>query len=226
MIYKLIKRFEDIIFSIIIIIFFSPLLIIICIISFFVQGLPIFYISERMVARDKIIKIFKFRTMVKDAKDEKYKLNEKYFNNGYLDIPITDKVYTPLGRFLERTQIVEIPQVFAVLFGKLSFIGNRPLPKSNVEIIKKNFPDKWFKRFDSPCGMTGISQVVGKFKLTPEERLELEALYSEVYLNGNVFKADTYIFFSTIILLIFGDSVAYRGIENAKKIMKSCLKIK
>ena len=48
--------------------------------------------------------------------------------NGYLDIPLTSEVYTPFGKFLEKTQFVELPQVFYVLLGKISFVGNRPLP--------------------------------------------------------------------------------------------------
>jgi lipopolysaccharide/colanic/teichoic acid biosynthesis glycosyltransferase len=221
--YKIIKRIEDIIFSLIIIVIFSPVLLCCSIISLLIQGWPIFYISKRMVGINKKISIIKFRTMVKDAKNNKYRLEKKYMKDGYLDIPIESEVYTTIGRFLEKTQIVEVPQVFTVLFGKISFVGNRPLPEKNIELLKKKFPNNWKKRFNSPAGMTGISQVVGKFKLTSHQRLELESLYSEVYQNGNVLKADAYIFFSTIILLLFRDSVAYRSYENAKKILFSCL---
>ena len=71
--------------------------------------------------------------------------------------------------------------------------------------------------------MTGITQIVGKFQLSPEKRLELESLYSKVYQEGNVLKADAYIFFSTIILLLLRDAVAYRSYESAKKVLLSCL---
>lgn len=224
MFFRLIKRVEDIIISFIIIIIFSPIFIIVLLVSLLVQGLPILYISTRMISTNKEVKIVKFRTMVKDAKSEKYKLNEKYMKDGYLDIPLTSEVYTPFGRLLEKSQIVELPQIFLILFGKISFVGNRPLPKKNIEILKQNFPNDWHRRFDSPCGLTGISQIVGKFILSPEERLELESLYSRVYLEGNVLKADVYIFFSTIILLLLKDSVAYRSFDSAKKVLKSCLK--
>jgi len=192
-------------------------------ISLIMQGWPIFYTSKRMVSVNKTISIIKFRTMVMDAKSDKYELEKKYMKDGYLDIPLKSKVYTRIGRILEKTQIVEVPQVFAVLFGKISFVGNRPLPEKNIELLKKKFPNNWEKRFNSPAGMTGISQVVGKFKLSSRQRLELESLYSEVYQKGNVLKADAYIFFSTIILLLFRDPVAYRSYENAKKILVSCL---
>jgi lipopolysaccharide/colanic/teichoic acid biosynthesis glycosyltransferase len=162
--------------------------------------------------------------MVKNAKSDKYGLEYKYMKDGYLDIPLDSEVYTPIGRFLEKTQIVEVPQVFAVLFGKISFVGNRPLPIKNVELLKKKFPEKWERRFNSPAGITGISQVVGKLLLMPDQRIELECLYSKVYQEGNVLKADAYIFFSTIILLFLKDAVAYRSYDSAKKMLLACLK--
>ena len=220
---KILKRIEDIFFSLMVIIIFAPILIIVSISSILIQGWPIFYTSERMVGLNKVIKIVKFRTMVKDAKSEKFSLEKKYMKDGYLDIPLDSEVYTRLGRILEKTQLVEVPQVFAVLMGKISFVGNRPLPLSNVDILKRKYPDKWEYRFQSPAGITGISQVVGKFGLTAKQRLELECLYSKVYLNGNVLKADAYIFFSTVILLMLNDSVAYRSFDSAKKVLLSCL---
>ena len=105
MFFRLIKRVEDIIISFIIIIIFSPIFIIVLLVSLLVQGLPILYISTRMISTNKEVKIVKFRTMVKDAKSEKYKLNEKYMKDGYLDIPLTSEVYTPFGRLLEKSQI-------------------------------------------------------------------------------------------------------------------------
>ena len=223
MFYKFLKRTEDIVFSLLILIILAPVLILFFLTSLIMQGWPIFYISKRMVSVNKTISIIKFRTMVRDAKSEKYGLEKKYMKDGYLDIPLESEVYTPLGRILEKTQLVEVPQVFAVLFGKISFVGNRPLPEKNIELLKKKYPIHWEGRFKAPAGITGIAQVVGKFELTSGQRLELECLYSKVYEEGNVLKADAYIFFSTIILLLLHDSVAYRSYENAKNILLSCL---
>ena len=224
MLYKLFKRIEDIIFSLLILIIFAPVLILFSLTSLIMQGWPIFYTSKRMVGLNKVIRIVKFRTMVKDAKSDKYGLEKKYMKDGYLDIPLEAEVYTPLGRILEKTQLVEVPQVFAVLFGKISFVGNRPLPEKNIELLKKKYPINWKGRFIAPAGVTGIAQVVGKFKLTSDQRLELECLYSKVYEEGNVLKADAYIFFSTVILLLLHESVAYRSYDSAKNILLSCLK--
>lgn len=222
--YRIIKKVEDIVFSLSTLIVFLPIIIIIIILSFFIQGRPIFYVSERLVGLQKKIRIVKFRTMVKDALDPKWKLEEKYMKDGYLDVPISSKVYTPFGRLLEKTQLVEILQVFHVLFNRMSFVGNRPLPEKNVELLKKKFPDTWQERFKSPAGMTGITQVAGKFNLTSEQRLELESLYSKVYQEGNILKADAYIFFSTIILLLLKDASAYRSYDSAKNVLTACLR--
>ena len=222
MLYHFFKRLEDIFFAIIILIIFSPAIIIFSFLLLIIEGWPVFYISKRMIKKDKEISIMKFRTMVKDAKSKKYNIS-KYMREGYLDVPLSSKVYTKIGRFLEKTQLVEVPQVLHVLFGQISFIGNRPLPKENIELLKKKYPIDWYKRFESPCGMTGISQVVGKFNLNSKQRLELEALYSKVYQEGNVLKADAYIFFSTIILLLLKSSVAYRSYDSAKNVLLSCL---
>ncbi len=221
--YRIIKKVEDIVFSLAILIIFLPIIIVIIILSFFIQGRPIFYISERIVGLQKKIHIIKFRTMVKDAKNPKWGLEEKYMRDGYLDVPIYSEVYTPFGRLLEKTQLVEILQVFHVLLNHMSFVGNRPLPEKNVELLKKKFPDTWQERFKSPAGITGITQVAGKFNLTSEKRLELESLYSKVYHEGNILKADAYIFFSTIILLLLKDASAYRSYDSAKNVLTACL---
>ena len=221
--YRIIKKVEDIVFSISTLIVFSPVIIIVIIVSFFIQGRPIFYVSERIAGFQKKIHIIKFRTMMKDALNPKWGLEEKYMKDGYLDVPISSEVYTPFGRLLEKTQIVEILQVFHVLFNRMSFVGNRPLPEKNVELLKIKFPSTWQERFNSPAGMTGITQVTGKFTLTSEKRLELESLYSKVYLEGNILKADAYIFFSTIILLLLRDASAYRSYDSAKNVLTACL---
>lgn len=221
--YRLVKKIEDLTLALLILFFLTPFLIVIIFLSIIIQGRPVFYVSKRMISKQKEISIYKFRTMVRDAKEPKYNLEGKYMVKGYLDIPLESEVYTALGRFLEKTQLVEVPQIFHIFSGKLSFIGNRPLPKKNVDLLKESFPNTWQKRFNCPAGLTGIAQVVGKFNLSPKKRIELESLYANVYNHGNVLKADAYIFFSTIILVLLRRPSAYRSYEKAKSILESCL---
>ncbi|MEO7145182.1 MAG: sugar transferase, partial [Bryobacteraceae bacterium] len=149
----------------------------------------------------KSITVYKFRTMARDAKSDKYDLHRRFMREGFLDIPLTCEVFTPLGRLLERTQLVETPQFLNVIAGQMSLIGNRPLPRENVDLLKTH--EFWRERFDSPAGISGIAQVVGKLNLRPAERLALEASYSDVYRNGNILKCDLIIILYTIRAFLF-----------------------
>jgi lipopolysaccharide/colanic/teichoic acid biosynthesis glycosyltransferase len=212
---NLAKRVADILISILVLSMLFPILILISALIFVLEGYPIFYISRRFISLDQCVSILKFRTMVKDATSPKYRLRERFMRDGYLDIPLDCEVYTPIGRFLERSQLVEVLQFFNILFHGMSLIGNRPLPLENIQLLKKF--KGWEGRFDSPAGLTGLSQVVGKLNQTPEERLELECLYSSVYRSksGNILLCDLFIFYHTIRLLLFGK---YLPIEQAKRL--------
>ena len=219
-IYQLLKRLLDVVFSGVLILMLFPLFVVTAIAIFFLEGRPIFYKSRRVVCVDKDVKIVKFRTMVKDATSPKYRLEERFMRDGYLDIPLDCEVYTPIGRFLERTQIVESLQFFNVFLGQMSFIGNRPLPKRNLDLLQKT--GCWQVRFGCPAGISGISQVVGKYGLLPVERLGLEKLYAKVYQEGNVLKCDALILFYTLRLIVTGKSLS---IENGISLLNSCLHV-
>ncbi len=189
------KRGIDIVLAIVILILTLPVLVLVPLLILILEGRPVFYVSRRCVTRDRQIPILKFRTMVRDAKSPKYRLNERFMKDGFLDIPRNCDVYTPIGRILERLQIVELPQMLNVLFHGMSLIGNRPLPPENVKLLKK-YPN-WGARFDSPAGITGIAQVTGKLQLVPEQRLALESAYSEAYQHGNIVRCDLLILLYT-----------------------------
>jgi lipopolysaccharide/colanic/teichoic acid biosynthesis glycosyltransferase len=199
------KRLIDITLASIILVLTLPVTLTVAILCLILQGRPIFYISRRCVSPDRTIPVFKFRTMVRDATSPKYRLAERFMRDGYLDIPLSCEVYTPLGRLLERLQVVELPQLLNVLFHGMSLIGNRPLPQSNVQRLRKH--DGWQQRFDCPAGISGISQIVGKLNLQPKERLSLEIAYSECYQTGNVVLCDLLILIYTIRAVFLGMSL-------------------
>ena len=215
---NLLKRITDIVVSILLLSLLFPILILAAILIFVLEGYPIFYISRRFIALDRCVSILKFRTMVRDATSPKYQLRERFMRDGYLDIPLNCEVYTPLGRILERTQLVEILQLFNILFHGMSLIGNRPLPRENIELLKQF--DGWQRRFDSPAGLSGLSQIVGKLNQTPQERLELECLYSSLYGSngGNIFLCDLFIAYYTVRLLLFGKPLSIEGARQLVKI--------
>ena len=206
---NVIKRVLDILIAVTLIVALLPILVLIAVLIRLLEGAPIFYISRRFISADKSVTIFKFRTMVKDATSQKYQLKERFMRDGYLDIPLTCEVYTPIGRLLERAQLVETLQLLNIIFDGMSFVGNRPLPKDNIELLKK-FAD-WEDRFDSPAGITGISQITGKYGLLPQQRLYLERMYASIYKNpdGNIVLCDIYIVAYTVFLLLTGRYLDY-----------------
>ncbi len=213
-----IKRVADILAALVLLALLSPILILIATLIFVLEGYPVFYVSRRYVFLDQSVPILKFRTMVNDATSPRYRLRERFMRDGYLDIPLDCEVYTPIGRFLERSQLVELLQLFNILFHGMSLSGNRPLPRDNIELLKRF--KGWEARFDSPAGLTGLSQVVGKLNQSPEQRLELEALYSSVYSSktGNILLCDLFIFYYTARLLLFG---RYLSIDEARRLAVS-----
>lgn len=218
-IYQYIKRVFDLVFSALILVALSPLLLLAAFLILVFEGRPVTYLSYRNIKPNKQVLILKFRSMVKDAISPKYRLNERFMRDGYLDIPISCEVYTRIGKILEMTQLVEVPQLLNVLFHGMSLVGNRPLPQKNLDLLSQY--DGWEERFKSPCGLTGISQIIGKGALTPKHRLELEKCYTEVYHQGNILKCDLLIVVYTIRMLVLGKAVS---LEKAYELLKSCLK--
>ena len=216
---KYLKNIFDFFIAFLLFLFIIPILIIFTVLILIFEGRPIFYISQRGVSIGKKVKVIKFRTMVRDATSEVYKLNERYMRNGYLDIPLCSEVYTPIGRVLEKTQIVEAFQLLNVIKGEMSLVGNRPLPESNLTLLKV-LPG-WQERFRSPAGITGISQVAGKYEIQPEQRLHLETAYTKIYNSprGNVILCDLLIIWHTILLMMKGK---YLGYERALKLLEKC----
>ena len=215
---RIIKRATDIAVASLLLIALLPFLLLVAFLILLFEGRPVFYKSRRCIAGDKSITVYKFRTMAKDARSEKYDLHRRFMRDGYLDIPLSCEVFTPIGRFLERTQMVEVPQFLNVIAGQMSLIGNRPLPLENVELLKVH--EHWRKRFDSPAGISGIAQIVGKLNLQPAERLALESAYSCVYRNGNVLRCDSMILIYTLRTILFSSSLSP---ENAHRLLQSSM---
>jgi lipopolysaccharide/colanic/teichoic acid biosynthesis glycosyltransferase len=207
-----IKRLVDVTLSVLILAAALPVLALVALLILVLEGRPVIYVSRRRVSVDRTIPVYKFRTMVRDATSRKYRLKERFMRDGFLDIPPDCEVYTPVGRVLERLQIVELPQLVNVLLHGMSLIGNRPLPAENVKLLRKF--EGWRERFDSPAGITGIAQVVGRRELTPSQRLELERAYSKVYREGNIAWCDLKVFFYTLYVILFAKGIplekAYR----------------
>lgn len=179
------KRAFDILASGIALLILSPILILVAIAIRLESKGPIFYISKRAGKGYEIFNFYKFRTMYKDA-DKRVKelqhLNQYQTNsNGPIFFKIdNDPRITKVGKFLRNTSIDEIPQLFNVLIGDMSLVGNRPLPLYEAASLTT---DEWAKRFMAPAGITGLWQIKkrGQSEMSIEERINLDINYADKY---------------------------------------------
>ncbi len=192
------KRAFDICFSLVALILVSPVMLIIAIILKLESRGPVFYVSKRAGRDYKIFDFYKFRSMRVGADAELQSLAgmNQYGNSSFFKIK-NDPRISPFGRFLRKTSLDELPQLFNVLIGDMSLVGNRPLPLYEAEKLTK---DQIAWRFLAPAGITGLWQVTkrGKAEMSEEERIQLDMQYA----IENSFWFDARILLSTIPALL------------------------
>jgi undecaprenyl phosphate N,N'-diacetylbacillosamine 1-phosphate transferase len=186
------KRAIDLVGAIVLIVLFSPLLVAIVIaIRLDSKGSPIFR-QRRLGLRMQEFDILKFRTMVKDAET----IGTGVFTNA------NDSRITKVGSWLRRYSLDELPQLFNVLFGQMSFIGPRP-PVVYHPYVAENYPAMYVRRFDMKPGITGLAQVNGRANLTWPQRFVLDMQYIDNY----TVMSDMAIILSTLIKVLSKEDV-------------------
>ena len=145
---------------------------------------PILYINDREVCENHYLRL------------KREKLGKTFFKIK------NDPRVTRVGRFIRKTSIDELPQLFNVLRGEMSVVGNRPIPLYEAELLTS---DDWTERFLAPAGITGLWQVTkrGKSDMSNEERKELDNTYAR---NFN-FWYDMKILFKTVTALMQTEDV-------------------
>ncbi len=134
---RTIKRGIDIIFSLLVIFFGLPVFVIIAILVVLSDGFPILFKQKRIGKNGKVFTLYKFRTMVKNAE----RLKKKYLKLNEADGPVFKITNDPrfingIGKFLAQSGLDELPNVFNVLRGEMSWVGPRPLPVQEAKKIK------------------------------------------------------------------------------------------
>jgi lipopolysaccharide/colanic/teichoic acid biosynthesis glycosyltransferase len=183
-----VKRLLDIMFAIIVLILLLPFLLIIAMVIKLESKGPILYTSTRAGKGYKIFKFYKFRTMVLNADREINALAHlNQYNGDNANSPVFYKIkndprVTRFGKFLRNTSLDEIPQLFNVLKGDMSLVGNRPLPLYEAASLTTN---ECVERFTATAGITGLWQVKkrGKAEMSVDERINLDITYAR---NENV----------------------------------------
>ena len=182
------KRIFDIVFSLSLILVFSPILVLIALLVKLSSKGSIIYRSKRVGTGYQVFDFLKFRSMVCDADAQLKKLShlnnydkgeDKSGNVSFVKLK-NDPRITTIGKFIRKTSLDELPQLFNVLMGEMSIVGNRPLPLYEAEQLTT---DEWSKRFTAPSGITGLWQVSGKNKdtMTSEERIALDLNYANEF---------------------------------------------
>lgn len=145
--YKIIKRFFDILFSFIALILLLPVFIPIIILLLLTGEHEVFFRQDRVGYKNKIFRIWKFATMLKNSP-----------NMGHGDVTVRkDPRITPVGRFLRQSKINELPQVINILTGDMSFVGPRPLMKVGFDRYSDEMKAKVY---NVQPGLTGIGSIV------------------------------------------------------------------
>ena len=175
------KRALDISAAGIGLIFVSPILLTTALLIRLESKGPIIYKSKRSGTGFQVFDFLKFRSMYQDADR---RLEEMKHLNQYGDVDTTfvkfknDPRITRVGRFIRKTSIDELPQLFNVLKGDMSLVGNRPLPLYEAECLTK---EEAAYRFLAPAGLTGLWQIMkrGSNEMSVEERINLDITYAK-----------------------------------------------
>ena len=122
-------------------------------------------------------------------------------NVRFLNTPPDSPLYTPIGRMIERLSLTETPQVLLVLAGRMSLVGNRPLPANVIAVLSERYTNVE-ARFATPAGMTGPVQLVGRSEISDYERLNLEANYCRLARDAYRWRLDFVILLYTVLVAL------------------------
>ncbi len=183
--YRYVKRASDIVFSVLLLIILSPLLLtVMLVLAVTTHGKPIFK-QQRAGKLGKPFYIYKFRTMRIDAPP----------HMPTSDFEDANRYITKFGHFLRRTSIDELPQLWNVLKGDMSFIGPRPVILAEVELLRQ----RQKRGADNVLpGITGIAQLHGRDLVD----LEHKARYDTYYANHLSLWMDVRLIFLTIVCVL------------------------
>lgn len=185
---KILKRCFDIVFSLVMLIIASPFMLFSAAAIKLHDGGPVMYKQKRLTINGKVFNVLKFRSMVVDA--------EKL--SGPVLASDDDPRITPIGRFLRKTRLDELPQLLNILKGDMSVVGPRPERPELSEEYKKEMPEFDF-RLKVKAGLTGYAQVTGVYDTVPYDKLKMDMMYIENY----SFRMDMQIILMTIKTMLF-----------------------
>lgn len=174
--YAFFKRTFDIFCSLLAIIVLSPILLIVGLLVKLTSRGPMIYVSKRIGKNGKVFNFYKFRSMYKDAEQRLQELLDKNEVKGGVIFKMkNDPRITKFGKFIRKTSLDELPQLFNILKGDMSIVGPRPSTDREYKLMN----DYHKQRFLVPQGLTGEWQVGGRSTTTFDEMIEMDLNYIE-----------------------------------------------
>jgi undecaprenyl phosphate N,N'-diacetylbacillosamine 1-phosphate transferase len=193
---KYIKRFIDIVISLLGLIILSPVMLVVAVLVGKKLGKPVIYKQQRPGYKEKIFWLYKFRSM-SDARDEKGELLPDEIRLG------------EFGKKLRALSLDELPQLWNILKGDMSIIGPRPLLVSYLD----RYSEEQHRRHDVRPGLFGLAGVNGRNAQSWESKFA----YDIEYVDNISFKLDIQIFFKCIYTVLSRKGVAEEGRETASE---------
>ncbi len=184
---KGLKPFLDKLLAIILLILFSPLMMIVALLIYAGMGSPIFFRQMRPGYKENIFGIYKFRTMTSEV--------DKY---GKL-LPDEDRL-VGVGKFIRSVSLDELPQIFNVLKGEMSFVGPRPLLVEYLPL----YNNEQKKRHNAKPGITGWAQVNGRNAISWEQKFN----YDVWYVDNQSFGLDMKILWLTLLKVVYRSDIS------------------
>ena len=190
------KRVFDFISSLIVVVVFSPIILLVSLLVKVTSPGPVFF-KQRRIGKDNVeFEILKFRTMRIDTPNVATHLLEN-----------PEKWITPIGKFLRKTSLDELPQLFNILKGEMSVVGPRPALYNQIDLrdmrtevgVEKLIP-----------GLTGWAQINGRDEIPLTQKVALD----KEYLDKRTFMLDIKIIFMTILSVLKSDGVQEGKVDN------------
>ncbi|WP_392538279.1 sugar transferase [Legionella sp. 227] len=192
----MLKRFFDVLLASILLIVFMPILIIVGLLIRYRLGSPIFFRQDRPGLHGKTFQVIKFRTM-----------RELYDKQGEV-LPDKDRI-TRFGHFVRASSLDELPQLWNVLKGEMSFVGPRPLLMEYLSL----YNDEQKRRHDVKPGITGLAQVNGRNALTWDDKFKLDLWY----VDHQSFYLDIKILLLTVKKVVIREGITSQGSVSNEK---------
>lgn len=167
---RFIKRAMDLVCSGIGIVVLSPFFLLVALSIYLTDRGPVFYKQTRLTEGGKEFQICKFRTMIQNAEAK---------TGARLAAENDDRIL-PVGHFLRRTRLDELPQLFNIFKGEMSIVGPRPERPELAAEIEEEIPEFCY-RLKMKAGLTGYAQVYGKYNTTSYDKLKLDLTYIRNY---------------------------------------------